>query len=62
MGYYIGYLVAADAGRRYGLHRLADMSAVEARPLVDAALSRMATCSTATAEVRERSRTRRISS
>jgi len=62
MGYYIGYLVAADAGRRYGLHRLADMRAVEARPLIDAALSRMATCSTATAEARERSRTRRISS
>ena len=59
MGYYIGYLVAADAGRRYGLRRLADMSNVEARPLIDAALSRMATCTTDIAEARERSRTHR---
>ena len=63
MGYYIGYLVAADAGRTHGLHRLADMSFVEARPLIDAALSRMATCPTATtAEFRERNRTHRTSS
>jgi hypothetical protein len=61
MGYYIGYLVAADAGQKYGLHRLADMSVVEARPLIDAALSQMATCSTEIAEVRERSRTHRAS-
>ena len=62
MGYYIGYLVAADAGTRYDLRRLADMSVVEARPLIDAALSRMATCPTDIAEVRERSRTRRTGS
>lgn len=63
MGYYVGYLVAADAGRTHGLHRLADMSFVEARPLIDAALSRMATCpAVTTAEVRERSRTHRTSS
>jgi hypothetical protein len=62
MGYYIGYLVAADAGRKYGLHRLADMNVVEARPLIDAALSRMATCPTDIAEVRERSRTHRTGS
>jgi hypothetical protein len=62
MGYYIGYLVAADAGSRYDLRHLADMSTVEARPLIDAALSRMATCPTDIAEVRERSRTRRTGS
>jgi hypothetical protein len=62
MGYYIGYLVAADAGTRYDLRRLADMSVVQARPLIDAALSRMATCPTDIAEVRERSRTRRTGS
>lgn len=62
MGYYIGYLVAAEAGTRYDLRRLADMSVVEARPLIDAALSRMATCPRDIAEVRERSRTRRTGS
>lgn len=59
MGYYIGYLVAADIGRRYSVHHLADMSLVQARPLIDASLSRMATCSATTKEARERNRTHR---
>lgn len=56
MGYYIGYLVAQDIGRTQDLHAMAKMSWVEARPLIDASLARMATCPTATAEDRERSR------
>lgn len=59
MGYYIGYLVAADAGRTHSLHELAGMSLEEARPLIDAALARMATCPAGIAEARERSRTYR---
>ena len=46
MGYYIGYLVASDIGRNHSIHQLAEMSLVEARPLIDASLSRMATCPT----------------
>ena len=61
MGYYIGYLVALDVGRTHGLHQMADMNLVQARPLIDASLRRMATCPEATAEARERSRTHRIS-
>ena len=60
MGYYIGYLVAAEAGRTHSLHELANMSLVEARPLIDASLARMATCrGSIEAEVRGRSRTYR---
>jgi len=61
MGYYVGYLVARDIGRTHGLHEMAEMSLVEARPLIDASLARMATCATSTAEARERSRIGRIS-
>lgn len=43
-GYYIGYLVASDVGRTHTLHQMAEMSWVEARPLIDAALARMARC------------------
>jgi hypothetical protein len=53
MGYYIGYLVAADVGRTHDLHRMADMSLDEARPLIDASLARMATCGVQPAEARE---------
>lgn len=62
MGYYIGYLVASDIGRTHGLHQMANMSLVQARPLIDASLRRMATCTATTAEVRERGRTGRTSS
>ena len=61
MGYYIGYLVARDIGRTHELHEIAEMSLVQARPLIDASLARMATCRTSTAEARERSRTGRTS-
>lgn len=61
MGYYIGYLVASDIGRTHGLHEMADLSLVQARPLIDASLRRMATCPGTTAEVRERGRTHRTS-
>ena len=61
MGYYIGYLVAQDIGRSRGLHEMAEMSLIQARPLIDASLARMATCGTTTAEARERSRTGRFS-
>lgn len=60
MGYYIGFSVASDIGRTHGLHRMANMGLVEARPLIDASLARMATCPATTAETRERSRTHRI--
>jgi hypothetical protein len=59
MGYYIGYRVAAEVGRTHSLQALADMSPDEARPLIDAALARMATCGARTVEARERSRTDR---
>lgn len=61
MGYYVGYLVASDIGRTRDLHALARMSMQDARPLIDEALARMATCPEATTEARERSRTHRIS-
>ena len=60
MGYYIGYLVAADIGRTHSLHQMAELSLVQARPLIDAALARMATCRpNRVAEAHERSRSRR---
>lgn len=62
VGYYIGYLVARDIGRMHNLQRMAKMSLIEAKPLIDASLARMATCSQSTAEARERSRTSRTGS
>jgi hypothetical protein len=44
MGYYIGYLVASDIARTHDLHAMARMSFVEARPLIDESLQRMAVC------------------
>jgi len=44
MGYYIGYLVASDIGRTHDLRAMARMSFVEARPLIDESLQRMAVC------------------
>jgi hypothetical protein len=57
MGYYVGYLVAADLGKTHDLRQMAAMSLMEARPLIDASLARMATCPETTAEARGRSRT-----
>ena len=62
MGYYIGYLVARDIGQTHKLQRMAKMSLIEAKPLIDASLARMATCDQSTAEARERSRTSRTGS
>jgi len=62
MGYYIGYLVARDIGRTHNLQQMAKMSLIEAKPLIDASLARMATCTQSTAEARERSRTTRTGS
>jgi len=54
MGYYIGYLVASDIGRTHDIREMATMGFVEARPLIDAALKRMAACpSTQQAVTRE---------
>jgi hypothetical protein len=44
MGYYIGYLVAAELGRTRSLRALAALRPAEARPLIDQALARLATC------------------
>ncbi len=44
MGYYIGYLALADLGRTHSLRQLAALKPAEARPLLDAALQRLATC------------------
>ncbi len=43
-GYYVGYLVAREAGRTRSLQQLAHLSRDEARPVIEAALSRLATC------------------
>lgn len=43
-GYYIGYLVAKEAGRTRTIQQLAHLSAAEARPIVEAALSALAAC------------------
>lgn len=61
-GYYIGYLVARDIGRTHNLQRMAKMSLSEVKPLIDASLARMATCTHSTVEARERSRTSRTGS
>jgi hypothetical protein len=43
-GYYVGYLVAKEAGRTRTLQQLAHLSAAEARPIVETSLRAMATC------------------
>ena len=59
LGYYIGYLVAADIGRTRNLHQLAAMDMMEVRPLIDASLARMATCPSRVTEAHDSSRTNR---
>lgn len=44
MGYYIGYLVAADLGRTRTLQQLARLKPAETRRLIDQSLARMAKC------------------
>ena len=44
-GYYIGYLVAAEAGKRRTLQKLARLPAEEVRPVVEQSLRRLADCS-----------------
>jgi hypothetical protein len=46
-GYYVGYLVAREAGRTRSLQTLAHMSAAEARPVIEAALGALADCANA---------------
>lgn len=43
-GYYLGYLVAKEAGRTRTVQQLAHLSAAEARPIVEAALASLAEC------------------
>lgn len=43
-GYYIGYLVARDAGRQHSLQELAHMDQDTVRPLIEASLARLAHC------------------
>jgi hypothetical protein len=43
-GYYVGYLVAQEAGRTRSLRQLAAMRPAEVRPLVAQILRRLATC------------------
>jgi hypothetical protein len=43
-GYYVGYLVAAELGRTQTLQQLAGMPPAEVRPLLEAALLRLADC------------------
>jgi hypothetical protein len=44
MGYYLGYLVVADAGKTRTLKELAALRPAEIKPLIDASLDRMASC------------------
>lgn len=44
MGYYLGYLVAADLGKTRTLKQLAALKPEEVKPLIDQSLDRMATC------------------
>jgi len=44
MGYYLGYLVAADLGKTRTLKELAAMKPTEVKPLIDASFDRMASC------------------
>ncbi len=43
-GYYVGYLVAAELGRTRSLRALARLRPARARPLIEAALDRLAAC------------------
>lgn len=43
-GYYVGYLVAAEAGKSRSLQKLASLPADEVRPLVEQTLRELATC------------------
>jgi hypothetical protein len=43
-GYYVGYLVAAEAGKTRSLQQLAQLGSEEVRPLVEATLRNMASC------------------
>lgn len=43
-GYYVGYLVAREAGRTRSLQELAAMNNLQAAPIVDAALGQLAVC------------------
>lgn len=43
-GYYLGYLIAKEAGRTRTVQELAHLSTAEARPIVEAALHSMAAC------------------
>jgi uncharacterized protein YjaZ len=43
-GYYVGYLVAREAGRRHTIQELAHMDQVTARPIIEASLARLARC------------------
>ncbi len=45
-GYYVGYLVAAEAGRTRSLRQLAALTPEQARPLVEASLRSLADCPT----------------
>ena len=49
MGYYIGYLVAADIGKTHTLKQLAALKPAEVKPLIDASFDRMASCPAKTA-------------
>ena len=44
MGYYLGYLGAADLGKTRSLKQLAALKPAEVKPLIDASLDRMADC------------------
>ena len=44
MGYYLGYLVAADLGKTRTLKQLAALKPAEVKPMIDASLDRMADC------------------
>lgn len=42
--YYVGYLVAREAGRRHSIQELAQLDQAAARPIVEASLARLARC------------------
>ena len=48
-GYYVGYLVAAELGRRRSMGRLATLRQQQVRPLVERTLRRLASCPAGTA-------------
>ena len=49
MGYYIGYLVAADIGKTHTLKQLAALKPADVKPLIEASFERMASCPAKTA-------------